>query len=197
MSTLLPPRDTYLQALFDAVPSPIFVVDDDVNILDFNAAAGQFVGAERKEVLRRRGGDVLHCVHAHDDPEGCGRAPACRDCVIRNSVRRAFEGDRTTRARAWLQRENRGGKVGLYALVTVSPIGDECEGLALLILEDITELMELRDMLPICTHCKKIRDDRHYWQAVDAYLIQHLDVSFTHSICPDCMHRLYPDTGDE
>ena len=196
MPTPLPPREKYLEALFDAVPSPIFVVDDDVTILDFNAAAGQFIGAERTEVLRRRGGDVLHCIHAHDDPEGCGRAPACKNCVIRNSVRSAFEGNGTTRAKAWLERTNGDETIGLYALVTASPIGGQSEGLALLILEDITELMELRDMLPICTHCKKIRDDRDYWQSVDVYFNKHLDVSFTHSICPDCMRKLYPDVGD-
>jgi len=197
MSRLPPSRGTYFEALFNAVPSPAFVVDHDVNILDFNAAAGQFIGAERTEVLRRRGGDVLHCIHAHDDPEGCGRAPACKHCVIRNSVNEAFEGNKTTRAKAWLERENGDEAVGLYAFVTASPIGGQYEGLALLILEDITELMELRNMLPICARCKKIRDDEDYWQSIDVYLNKHLDVTFTHSICPDCMRKLYPDVVDE
>jgi hypothetical protein len=112
-------------------------------------------------------------------------------------VNKAFEGNKTTRAKAWLERRSDVEAVGLCALVTASPIGGQYEGLVLLILEDITELMELRDMLPICTHCKKIRDDEDYWQSVDAYLSKYLDVSFTHSICPDCLRNLYPDYADE
>jgi hypothetical protein len=55
------------------------------------------------------------------------------------------------------------------------------------------EINSLREFLPICANCKKIRDDQGYWQQVDKYLNEHAGTEFTHSICPDCMKLLYPE----
>jgi len=44
----------------------------------------------------------------------------------------------------------------------------------------------LKGYLPICSHCKKIRDDEGYWQSVENYLLDHADVEFSHGICPEC-----------
>jgi AmiR/NasT family two-component response regulator len=51
----------------------------------------------------------------------------------------------------------------------------------------------LSGLLPICASCKKIRDDRGYWQQVEVYIRNHSEVEFTHGMCPDCMARYYPD----
>jgi CHASE3 domain sensor protein len=51
----------------------------------------------------------------------------------------------------------------------------------------------LSDLLPICSHCKKIRDDRGYWNQIEAYISDHSEAGFTHSICPECAKSLYPD----
>jgi hypothetical protein len=56
----------------------------------------------------------------------------------------------------------------------------------------LTHLKTLSGLLPICSNCKKIRDDSGYWQAVEEYVMDHSDAQFTHGICPDCMKRLYP-----
>ena len=58
------------------------------------------------------------------------------------------------------------------------------------------ELKTLRGLLPICSACKKIRNDEGYWDQVDYYLQIHADIQFTHSICPDCSRRLYGDVLD-
>lgn len=50
----------------------------------------------------------------------------------------------------------------------------------------------LSGLLPICSSCKKIRDDRGYWNQVEVYFRDHSEAEFTHSICPDCMKKLYP-----
>jgi CheY-like chemotaxis protein len=44
----------------------------------------------------------------------------------------------------------------------------------------------LQGLLPICSYCKKVRDDQNYWQQVEGYIEDHADVSFSHGICPDC-----------
>lgn len=56
--------------------------------------------------------------------------------------------------------------------------------------EALTQVKQLRGLLPICCYCKKIRDDQNYWQRVETYFTQHADVAFSHGICPDCMSRV-------
>lgn len=51
----------------------------------------------------------------------------------------------------------------------------------------------LRGLLPICCSCKKIKDDKGYWNQVENYISEHSDAEFSHSLCPDCARRLYPD----
>ncbi len=59
--------------------------------------------------------------------------------------------------------------------------------------EAVEKIKTLRGMLPICSSCKKIRTDKGYWTQIEAYIREHSDVEFTHSICPECMKKLYPD----
>ncbi len=49
----------------------------------------------------------------------------------------------------------------------------------------------LRGLLPICASCKKIRDDKGYWNQLETYILKHSEAEFTHGICPDCMQKLY------
>jgi CheY-like chemotaxis protein len=57
----------------------------------------------------------------------------------------------------------------------------------------LQEVKTLRGLLPICSSCKKIRtDDNSCWQRLEDYIANHLEVNFTHGICPDCAQRLYP-----
>ena len=48
-------------------------------------------------------------------------------------------------------------------------------------------------MLPICANCKKIRDDKGYWNQIEAYIGDHSEAEFSHGICPDCAKKLYPE----
>ncbi|MBN2410597.1 PAS domain S-box protein [candidate division KSB1 bacterium] len=57
----------------------------------------------------------------------------------------------------------------------------------------LTQVKTLSGLLPICASCKKIRDDKGYWHHVEAYVMKHSDAQFSHSICPDCRQKLYPD----
>jgi DNA-binding response OmpR family regulator len=52
--------------------------------------------------------------------------------------------------------------------------------------EALAQVKQLRGLLPICSYCKKIRDDQNYWQRVESYLGQHSDARISHSVCPEC-----------
>lgn len=61
-------------------------------------------------------------------------------------------------------------------------------------LSDYTvEIKTLRGIIPICSHCKKIRDDKGYWKQIEQYIHEHSDAIFSHSICRDCAIKHYPD----
>ncbi len=65
---------------------------------------------------------------------------------------------------------------------------------------DITELKAtqtkakiLSELLSICANCKKVRDDKGYWNQIEAYIQDHSEAEFSHGICPICAKKLYPD----
>lgn len=55
------------------------------------------------------------------------------------------------------------------------------------------EIKMLRGLLPICSSCKSIRDDKGYWQSIEAYIEDHSDALFSHGLCDKCMEKLYGD----
>lgn len=59
--------------------------------------------------------------------------------------------------------------------------------------DTLSKVKTLSGLLPICASCKKIRDDRGYWQKLETFVHEHSNAEFSHSICPDCMERMYPD----
>lgn len=56
----------------------------------------------------------------------------------------------------------------------------------------LDEIKILQGIIPICSSCKKIRDDDGYWQQVETYISDHSEAQFSHGICDDCSHKLYP-----
>jgi len=61
----------------------------------------------------------------------------------------------------------------------------------------LEEVKALSGLLPICSACKKIRDDKGYWNQLETYIHERSEARFSHGICPDCMHELYPEVSDE
>jgi CheY-like chemotaxis protein len=59
--------------------------------------------------------------------------------------------------------------------------------------EALSHVKQLQGLLPICMHCKKIRDDRDTWHRVESYIEEHSDAMFTHSLCEDCLAEHYPE----
>ncbi|MBF0118712.1 MAG: GAF domain-containing protein [Desulfobacterales bacterium] len=59
--------------------------------------------------------------------------------------------------------------------------------------EALSHVKTLRGLLPICANCKKIRDEKGYWNKVESYIKDHTDADFTHGICPECIKKLYPE----
>ena len=63
--------------------------------------------------------------------------------------------------------------------------------------EALDKIRTLKGLLPICSSCKKIRDDKGYWNQIEAYISAHTDADFSHGICPECAARLYPEISSQ
>ena len=59
--------------------------------------------------------------------------------------------------------------------------------------DSLAEIKTLRGILPLCSYCKKVRNDKGYWERVDVYIRKHSDADISHSICPECLEKYYPD----
>ncbi len=85
---------------------------------------------------------------------------------------------------------------GAYAL-RVRGLKSRARELEAGIQEALSNVRVLRGLFPICASCKKIRDDSGYWSQIEGYIRDHSEAEFSHSICPECAKKLYPDFADE
>jgi PAS domain-containing protein len=189
-------KGNFIESILDAIPLPIFVVDEDVRIFWSNQSAAPLLDTEPDLVFLRRCGEVLRCQHALESTEGCGRTEFCKDCPIRNAVQQSIQGQMVVRKKNKMRMVGKDKLVEINLLVTTAPFAYQDESLVLLILEDISELMELKSIVPICAYCKKIRDDEAYWQSVEKYFKVHLSLDFSHGVCPECAKKLFPELDE-
>jgi len=141
-------NEVLLRQLLDAIPSYVFLVDRDVTILDYNAAAGAFLGVGRRRILRHRSGDVFHCLHSRDVTAGCGHGPFCKSCLVRGAVTEAFAGKKCVRRQVRMELWSGRAVKELHVLLTASPFTYQGHERVVLILEDIGGLDALRRLLP-------------------------------------------------
>jgi hypothetical protein len=184
-----------LRTAFDAMPNPLLVVDANVNILDCNLTAEHVLARPKEDIISHLGGEVLNCLKHHTSERGCGTHVDCEKCVIRGSVGCSIVGHKVARQYTRMQILNTAGEtVNADLLVSSVPLPS---GKVLLSLEDTSELLALRDVVPICSSCRAVRLKNNEWQKVDAYLYTELRLRFSHGICPECSKTLYPDFTSE
>ena len=63
--------------------------------------------------------------------------------------------------------------------------------------EALAHVKTLRGLLPICSYCKKVHDDRGYWDRVENYIQKHSELQFHHGICPDCIKKHFPEMASQ
>jgi len=62
--------------------------------------------------------------------------------------------------------------------------------------EALGEVKRLQGLLPICSYCKKVRNETNYWQQVESYLASHTEIKLTHGVCPDCYARIMAELDE-
>lgn len=202
-----------ISAILDNAPLMMVLVDQDRRVRKASDAIMQFTARKEEEMIGLREGEAFRCIYHLDDPKGCGFGPACEACTLRRVVLDTFKtGDSYRKIEAKLSFTE--DEIEERILLISTSLLDIPEKMVLICIEDITEreqaekereklITELQDalakvktlsgLLPICSSCKKIRDDNGYWNQIESYIHAHSDAKFSHSICPKCAKRLYPE----
>lgn len=188
-------KNRLLRAALDAMPVPVFVVDRSFVLLDANRAGHAFLGSAAEQPLRTIAGEALHCINALAAGGGCGTSEACGRCVLRAAVVEAATLQRPVRRRWTLARAEGQASRKLHLFVTAAELPEAGLPLSLLILEDFTEFAEMRGLLPVCSGCRRIRDDQDYWEHNERYLDQDAGLGVAQGLCPECLEKHFPGTG--
>jgi PAS domain-containing protein len=191
MGSRLSKKETLLRTMLDAFPSVVFVLDKNLEIIDYNKASESLAGKNKDLILQKLCGEILGCIHERESKDGCGTTQFCMECGVRNSAMEAWEGSKVVRRREVMRLLRGGDTVRTHLLITASPFHHKDQLLVLLTIEDVTKIMGLGGLLPICSHCKKIRNDREYWENIEEYISSHTGILFSHGICPDCLREHY------
>lgn len=89
------------------------------------------------------------------------------------------------------------GQMGATLLIRSLKYAVERKRLNQELKEAVATVKRLTGLLPICASCKKIRDDSGYWTQVEEYIEERSEASFTHGLCPECVHRMFPEYAEE
>lgn len=196
MEQLLPEGSSLL-ALLDAIPSLAFVVDADATVLEANRAARLWLADGAAVRLKLPPGDVLRCIFPRDSRGDCGTTEGCPSCGLRRSIEAAIAGRPAPRRVAHMLVSPAGRPEDRWFLVSASPLALEGRRLAVVVLEDATQLVELRELLPFCPGCGASREAPDPLGQARIFLRKHPDFLLADELCADCRDRPPEGTGPE
>jgi PAS domain-containing protein len=188
------PKNSVLRSVLDAIPSLVFLTDGNVKILDANRAAREWLGTESGRSFGQLGGEILRCVVARDAENGCGSGDCCPACAIRRSVGVVNAGRTVHRQPAHMVIETGKRSEDHWFLVSASPVVLDGQGLVMLVLEEVSQLVELRESLPFCPGCGRPRGDALASQQAEHFLWKHAGFWFPHELCADCLREHSPSS---
>ena len=195
-------RMELLEVVLGASTDPIFCIEEDGTYRYVNLAFSSHFDRTPEEVAGRRIYDIFPAEEAEKRMAVVRRAFATGKVIVFDvRVPMAREADR-------------------YFITSVQPVRDTADRVSAVVCisKDITDrkraeaerertirdlqralaqVRTLSGLLPICSGCKKIRDDQGYWQQIESYIRDHSEADFSHGVCPDCTERLYPDLNRE
>lgn len=129
-------RSDIIETVINYLPSAILVLDTDTEIVLANKMAVQFANKSKIHLFGLRGGEAFDCIHAEDDPKGCGYGEACKHCMIRNTVETTIQTKKNSvNVEAPMEFIDKGQRV-----LTISTTWLSNNQLVIAALNDITEL---------------------------------------------------------
>lgn len=179
---------------FDAIDDWICIIDLESRIYRSNLTAEKLFGLKIQKIIGQKCCSLAHGIDA-----------SIKECPLPKMIKTG------KRESSELQIKD-----GTWMLITVDPLfndkgdmtgavhiardinkriafQDERECLLKELKNALAHVKKLSGLLPICGHCKKIRDDKGYWNQIDSYIEKHSEAKFSHGICQECADKLYKD----
>jgi two-component system CheB/CheR fusion protein len=191
----------YAEAIVETVREHLIVLSKDLRVVTANQAYYKNF-AVKPEAIKNK--------YFYDIQDGLWNMPKLRqlleEIITENSVFNDFEVDYEAPGagrRFMLLNARRVAREEQLILLAVEDITarrmaeEERDKIDLDRKEALSKVKKLAGMLPICSSCKKIRNDEGYWEQIEAYVRGHSEAEFSHSLCPDCAVKLYPEYAKE
>ena len=202
-----------LSDIVEFLPDPTSALDLEGNVIIWNRAAAEYTGVGADEMLGK--GNYEHAIPFYGK-----RRPTLANLILDPDSKFAREYNHLSERDGNLLAEEvfcpAIGKTGAYISAVASKLYDaqgsvrgaiqttrditvqkeleqEREELILELQTALKEVKTLSGLLPICAHCKKVRDDEGYWNQIESYLQKHTGARFSHGICSECAKKLYGD----
>ncbi|SHO47208.1 PAS domain-containing protein [Desulfopila aestuarii] len=196
---ILQERDKLYSALFEMNASVMLLIEENTaRIIDANSAACDFYGYSKKQFKTLNITD-LNILTAEEVRTELERA-ATRNKKYFSFTHRLANGDirEVEVFTGPIVYQNRSLLCSVVHDITQRKLNEaQREELITSLQQAIQEIKTLRGILPICSHCKQIRDDQGSWSKIEHYVREHSEATFSHGICPDCVKQLYPNIADE
>lgn len=189
-------KKSQFESMFLGNPEPCIYLDNDFHIIDANPRFIEFFGYSIKEI---KGKDIDSFIIPEEYNEEAVKLnnETLSGYVYFDSIRKHKDGHllsvSISAAPILIDNEVKGSFV-MYKDITLRIKAEqEREKYIDKLQKALDEVKTLEGMIPICSHCKKIRDDSGFWGNVEQYIAKHSNVDFSHGICPDCLQKYYPD----
>ena len=180
--------------LLDILPDAVFEIDIHGKIIYLNKAGFQNLGISSDDLSK--GINFFDYIKENIKLDHDAKKPYEIECVFVSKkgssfktlllIVPVFENDKLVRYR-----------VSARDISQLKQVEIERQTLITKLEKTIDNVKTLRGFLPICAHCKKIRDDAGKWRSFENYVRDHTEVQFSHSLCPDCTGLLYPDLFEQ
>jgi hypothetical protein len=184
--------------LYDFAPTGYFNLAADGTILAVNLTGACFLGIERAQLLKRRFGLLVSVADRPVFNAFLKRIFAGKDrqcCEV--ALVRAETGQLFVRVEAVGSKGRPECRAAVLDVTDRHRIEAERERLIQELQTALARVKTLSGLLPICANCKRIRNDQGYWNQVEEYVSNHSEATFSHGICPECLHKLYPEQEQE
>jgi len=194
---LLKDELSWRRLLIEESRDPIVVLDEDAAVFDANTRFAEMLGYTRDEVSG---------LHAWDWDAALSEAQIRELATSVDSAGHHFETRHRRKDGTIIDVElsnngadYRGQKLIFCICRDISErkrAEQEREELIRTLRESLAEIRTLRGILPLCSYCKKIRDDEGYWERVEDYIRKHSEAAISHGICPECVKIHFPEESE-
>lgn len=187
-------KQAYFVQLFDSSPEAIVILDEHDRVQNLNKEFTKMFGYTLEESMGQQIHELIASPELRDEALGLTDKVAHGEMISFETKRKKKGGSLFD---VWILAAPiyvEGGKIALYGMyrdiTERKRIEEERERLIRELQEALANIKTLRGLIPICAWCKKVRNDSGYWNQVESYLEQQVDVKFSHGICPECFAKV-------